>query len=89
MVGLVALADPPRELELVVVFLAFVADRERRHRTIHQLAHQRDVHRRVDAARQQHAERHVGDHPPRDRLPQQSRQFGDRLGFAEIALGSA
>ena len=65
-IGAVPPADPARELELVVAVLALVADRERGHGPVHQLAHQRHVHRRIDAARQQDSEGHVGHHPPRD-----------------------
>ena len=46
------------------------ADRERPHRRRTLLLHQRDDERRVDAARQEGAERHVGDHPLANRRGQ-------------------
>ena len=87
MIGVVARADAAGELEFVVGLFAFVPDGEGRHRPGHQLAHQRDVQRRVDPARQEHAEWHVRYHAPGNRLLEQSRQLAHRLVLAQIRFG--
>ena len=48
---------------------------------VHQLGHERDVRRRVDAAREEDAERDVGHHPAADRLAQQREQPLLELGL--------
>ena len=58
----VALGDGARVRALVVA-LVREADGERPHRLGRGLRHQRDDDRRVDPAREQRAERHVGDEP--------------------------
>jgi hypothetical protein len=50
------------------------ADRERLHGRVQQLAHQRDVRRRVDAAGEEDPERDVAHHPPPDGPAQQVEQ---------------
>ena len=87
MIGLVTPADAPGVLKLVVVLLAFVADGERGHWPRHQLAHQRDVHRGINTARKQDAERNVRNHAAGDRLLEQSGELNYRLRFADVAFG--
>ena len=61
------LGDPPRVRQLVEL-LVVEADRERPHRLAGLLGHRRHDGRRVDPAREEGAERHVGDHAPPGRL---------------------
>ena len=63
MLGAVPLGDGARVGALVVARVG-EADRERAHRLGRGLRHRRDDDRRVDPAREQRAERHVGDEPP-------------------------
>ena len=65
-VGVERLRHGVGELELVALAVADVgeADRERRQPALALLGQQRDDQARVDPARQQDADRHVGDHPP-------------------------
>ena len=51
------------------------ADRVGTHRAIHQARHQRDVRRRIDAARQKDAEGHVAHHAFFNRLVEQPEQL--------------
>ena len=67
--GAEALGDDPRKRQLVEP-LVREADRERPHGRRGRLRHRRDDCRRIDAAREEGAERHVGDHAPPHRGPQ-------------------
>ena len=60
------------------------ADRERIDRRRRLRLHQRDDRRRIDAARQERAERHVGLHLPRDGLAQDRVELAD--GLVGVAL---
>jgi hypothetical protein len=67
-------AEVPRDrlgMSRFVIAVLVEADGERLHRPAALRLHQRDHGRRVDPAREERAERHVGDHLPGDRLPEQ------------------
>ena len=64
------------------------ADREGLDRPRRGLGHRRDDRRGVDAAGQERAERHVGDHPPAHRaarMPSRMRLVAARVGRDELA----
>ena len=87
MVGPKLFRDATRRLELVEILSIAEADGERLNRTRHLFRHQRDIRRRIDAARQKHAERHVRHHSLANRVAQQTQDLralflfsaGDRL----------
>ena len=74
--GAELLRDGARVVGLVVALLA-KADGEGLDRPVGGLAHQRDHRRGVDPARQERAERHVGDHLTLYRVGQQRIEFFD------------
>ena len=85
MVGPEPLGDQPRVPALVVARVLVGGDRERPHRLVDQLRHQRDVGGRVDAAGQEYAERDVGHHPFANRLPQELAEPLHLLVFGHLA----
>ena len=74
----------------LVVALLVEADRERAHRSVALRLHQRHDGRGVDAAGQEGAERHVGDHAAPDGVAQQrvERSTASRSSGAECHLAS-
>ena len=68
MLGAEALGDQPGLRQLVVLVVG-EADRERPHRLGRMLRHRRDDGRGVDAAGEERAQGHVGDHPPAHGAP--------------------
>ncbi len=74
----VALRHEPRVGELVEAPL-LEADRERAQRLRRLLGRERREHRGVDAAREEHADRHVGDEVRADRVAQARPQLLDEL----------
>ena len=85
-VGLEALGGQPRVRGLVVGRIPFEADAERLHRRRHHPAHQTDDDRRVEAAAEERAERHVAHQPPLDRSRQPLADAGRRLRRARSAV---
>ncbi len=78
--------DGARVLALVVA-LVCEADRERAHRLRRLLGHQRDDDARVDAARQQRAERDVGDQPAANRCGDRRADALEPLPFVHARFG--
>ena len=72
MVGVKRLGDHVRVVVLVarLACCGVESDAERGQTVLALLGQQRHHHRRVDTARQQHPDRHVGHHPARHRHPQ-------------------
>ena len=73
----------PRAVRFVERFFA-KADREGLHRPARRALHQCDDGRGIDAAGQERAERHVGDHLPLHRIGQEAVQLLDDLVFRPL-----
>ena len=87
--GAVAQGDEPRVVALVEALLR-EADRERVHPLGRLLCRERGERGGVDAAREQHADRHVGEEMRLDRVAEPRAQLLDELGLVAVAhLGQA